>query len=289
MAALSADVEERYSDIIDGILANSDLNTISAKRIRKGLEGALDRPIGADEKDAVTRLILTRFDRFNAAQNGADAPDTPSEPAIPSVEAPTTNGHASKKRSPSSDDEEEESALSELDDSPPKKKPKKVRSAEDEDAAYAAKLQAEENMRSGRARSTRGGNTRKKAPLVKKGKTKAKKKSSNRVKDEDDSDIASGSGAEKKSSSRKGGFHKPMALSAPLSELLGETQLSRPQTVKKIWEYVKARDLQDPSDKRQIRCDDAMRAVFKQDRVHMFTMNKILNQNLYAVDEIIEQ
>ncbi|KAJ9645289.1 RNA polymerase I upstream activation factor complex subunit Spp27 [Coniosporium tulheliwenetii] len=76
-----------------------------------------------------------------------------------------------------------------------------------------------------------------------------------------------------------------MTLSPPLSELLGETSLSRPQTVKKIWEYVKAHDLQDPSDKRQIRCDDGMRAVFKQDRVHMFTMNKILNQNLYAQDE----
>ncbi len=77
-----------------------------------------------------------------------------------------------------------------------------------------------------------------------------------------------------------------MALSAPLAELLGETQLSRPQTVKKIWEYIKERDLQDPSDKRQIRCDDALRTVFKQDRVHMFTMNKILNQNLYAVEDI---
>ena len=94
-----------------------------------------------------------------------------------------------------------------------------------------------------------------------------------------------------------------MALSPALSELLGETQvihvfpyifivsshsqeqLSRPQTVKKIWEYVKERDLQDPNDKRQIRCDDALRAVFKTDRVHMFTMNKILGQNLYAVED----
>lgn len=75
-----------------------------------------------------------------------------------------------------------------------------------------------------------------------------------------------------------------MALSDSLAELLGETQLSRPQTVKKIWEYVKARDLQDPADRRQIRCDDAMRAVFKTDSVHMFTMNKILNQNLYPVE-----
>ncbi|PVH96011.1 SWIB/MDM2 domain-containing protein [Periconia macrospinosa] len=281
MAALSPQTSQRYSAIIDSILANSDLNTISAKRIRKGLQERLDHDI-SDQKNAITDLIMLRFDRFNAAQNGVPE----SEPPVTSVEAlPTTNGNhtsPSKKRGTTEDDE---SALSELENSPPKKKYKKVRTTEDEDAAFAAKLQAEENLR-GRARSTRGGNTKKKAPIQKQKKTK--KKSSNRVKDEDDSDIGSGSGAEKKSPNRKGGFHKPMALSQPLSDLLGETQLSRPQTVKKIWEYVKMNDLQDPNDKRQIRCDDAMRAVFKQDRVHMFTMNKILNQNLYAVDEIVE-
>jgi SWIB/MDM2 domain len=62
-------------------------------------------------------------------------------------------------------------------------------------------------------------------------------------------------------------------------------QLSRPQSVKKLWEYIRANDLQDPSDKRQIRCDDAMRTVFKQDKVHMFQMTKILNHNLYNPDE----
>lgn len=55
--------------------------------------------------------------------------------------------------------------------------------------------------------------------------------------------------------------------------------------MKKVWEYIRENELQDPSDRRQIRCDDAMRAVFKQDRVHMFTMTKILNQNLYSPDE----
>lgn len=55
--------------------------------------------------------------------------------------------------------------------------------------------------------------------------------------------------------------------------------------MKKVWQYIRDNDLQDPSDRRQIRCDDAMRAVFKQDRVHMFTMTKILNQNLYSPDE----
>lgn len=246
---------------------------------------------------------MQRFDKFNSEVNGATT--EPSEPT-PIVENGTRSASATpnKKHTPDSG-----SVLSELEDSaPPKNKAKKSRTAEDDDAAFARKLQAEENARSGR--STRGGNNKRKAPLPKK---KTKKKSANRVKDEDDSDMASGSEHEKKSPSRKGGFHvclphhisplslcslahnlypntnrpkKPMALSPALSSLLNETQLSRPQTVKKIWEYVKERDLQDPSDKRQIRCDDAMRAVFKQDRVHMFTMNKILNQNLYAVDEI---
>jgi upstream activation factor subunit UAF30 len=55
--------------------------------------------------------------------------------------------------------------------------------------------------------------------------------------------------------------------------------------VKKIWKYIKENDLQDPNDKRQVRCDEALREVFKTDKVHMFTMNKILSQNLYAVEE----
>ncbi|KAJ4311843.1 hypothetical protein N0V94_007749 [Neodidymelliopsis sp. IMI 364377] len=274
-APLPTEVEASYSVIIDEILRASDLNTISAKRIRKGLQERIGHDT-TSQKDAITALIMQRFDKFNSEVNGTAT--EPIEP-IPTVEngGASTSATPDKKRTPDS-----ESALSELDDAaPPKKKAKKSKKTEDADAAFARQLQAEENARSGRA--TRGGNTRKKAPLPKK---KIKKKSSNRVKDEDDSDIASGSEKEKKSPSRKGGFHKPMALSPALSSLLNETQLSRPQTVKKIWEYVKARDLQDPSDKRQIRCDDAMRAVFKQDRVHMFTMNKILNQNLYAVDEI---
>ena len=79
---------------------------------------------------------------------------------------------------------------------------------------------------------------------------------------------------------------KPMALSEPLAAMLGETQLSRPQTVKQIWAYVKARDMQDPNDKRQIVCDEKMRAVFKADKVHMFTMNKLLASHLYPVDEV---
>lgn len=56
-----------------------------------------------------------------------------------------------------------------------------------------------------------------------------------------------------------------------LSALVGEARLSRPQAVKKIWEYIKANNLQDESDKRYILCDGPLRAVFHTDRLHMFT------------------
>lgn len=62
-------------------------------------------------------------------------------------------------------------------------------------------------------------------------------------------------------------------------------KLSRPQTVKKIWDYIKANNLQFPNDRRQIRCDEAMRAVFNQDKVSMFSLNKTLGKHLYPVEE----
>ena len=139
---------------------------------------------------------MQRFDKFNNEQNGGSEVSEP----IPTVE----NG-AKASNDDTSDVSHNKSVLSEVEDvAPPKKKVKKTKvKDEDDDAAFAARLQAEENARMGRA--TRGGNTKRKAPAPKK--TKTKKKSSTRIKDEDDSDIASGSGGEKKSPSRKGGFH----------------------------------------------------------------------------------
>ena len=55
--------------------------------------------------------------------------------------------------------------------------------------------------------------------------------------------------------------------------------------VKKLWEHIKGNNLQDPSDKRQIICDDRMHAVFKQSKVDMFKMNKEIGNHLYPVEE----
>ncbi|GHJ85987.1 hypothetical protein NliqN6_2389 [Naganishia liquefaciens] len=74
-------------------------------------------------------------------------------------------------------------------------------------------------------------------------------------------------------------FNKPLQLSQALSTLLGESQASRPQVVKMLWAYIKGNGLQDPEDKRYILCDDKMMEVFKEPRVHMMTMNKVLSSH----------
>ncbi|KAL2795376.1 SWIB/MDM2 domain-containing protein [Aspergillus keveii] len=278
--SLSPDARDEYIPIIDSILSKSDLNTISEKRIRKGLQ----EEVGYDltpQKAAVKQLIMARFDLF-AERKGIGAPSptngdeqrpdsaTPVEPSSPSQ-----SSTAHKRQADSVEQSDDRSSKT-----PPPPKKQKASHDIDADALFAAKLQAEENMR---ARTTRGAGSRKAAPAKKKKTTTAK--TAKRVKAEDDSDIGSGSDSGKKVN-RSGGFHKPLNLSPALSALLdGAVTLSRPQTVKKLWQYIHEHDLQDPSDRRQIRCDEPMRAVFKQDRIHMFTMTKILSQNLYSPDE----
>ncbi|KAI9850562.1 MAG: hypothetical protein M1838_005412 [Thelocarpon superellum] len=279
--SLPAEVEASYTAIIDSILAKSDLNTVSAKRIRKGLQAV------AQIKD----LIMARFDKFNAEKNQT----TPSLSHESASEA-LANGHDTKSDEsepvqqaspPESGIKRQDSdpeAMSDVIDVPVKPKTKKRKVEEEEDdAIIAARLQAEEYTR---ARSTRGGATKKTGPIRKK-KKKVSVTSLPRLKGDDDSDLESGSGAEKKRKvNRSGGFHKPLTLSTPLSAFMdGEAQLPRTEVVKRIWSYVKERDLQDPNDRRQIRCDDPLKAIFKQERVHMFTMNKLLSGHMFAPGE----
>lgn len=181
---------------------------------------------------------------------------------------------------------------------PAAKKQKRESSSEDADARLAAELQAQENRLS-RGRVTRNANSK---PPKAKPKKKAKKKSEKKVKsDDDDSNAEGDSEANGKKRKAGGGFQKPFNLSYPLQEVTGETQvrrqstsrwltadllkLSRPQVVKKLWAYIKENELQDPNDKRQIRCDDKLQAVFKQTRVDMFQMNKLLGNQLYPIED----
>lgn len=58
-------------------------------------------------------------------------------------------------------------------------------------------------------------------------------------------------------------FNKEMQLSNELQDVVGVEKLSRPQVVKQLWAYIKDRNLQNPSDKRQIICDEKLQKLFK--------------------------
>ena len=57
--------------------------------------------------------------------------------------------------------------------------------------------------------------------------------------------------------------------------------MSRPQIVKQLWVYIKGNDLQDPRDKRKIKCDAKLKDVFKSASVTMFSMNALIGRHLY--------
>ncbi|WP_298210953.1 DNA topoisomerase III [Acidovorax sp.] len=70
------------------------------------------------------------------------------------------------------------------------------------------------------------------------------------------------------------------APSAALAAVIGTDPVARPEAVKKLWEYIKAHNLQDPKDKRTIVADDKLRAVFGKDSAGMFELAGLLGQHL---------
>jgi len=74
---------------------------------------------------------------------------------------------------------------------------------------------------------------------------------------------------------------KPMNLSADLEAVVGKGPLPRGQVVKKLWEYIKKHDLQNPANKRNILADDKLKVIFGgKGEVTMFEMTKLVSAHL---------
>jgi chromatin remodeling complex protein RSC6 len=74
---------------------------------------------------------------------------------------------------------------------------------------------------------------------------------------------------------------KPLQPSTELAAVVGSSPLPRTEVVSKVWEYIKANNLQNPENKREILADEKLRPVFGgRDKVSMFEMNKHFAQHL---------
>lgn len=75
-------------------------------------------------------------------------------------------------------------------------------------------------------------------------------------------------------------FMKPLTPSADLAAIVGSTPLPRTEVVKKMWDYIKAHNLQDAQNKRNINADDKLLKVFGKKQVSMFEMAGLIGKHL---------
>ncbi len=76
-------------------------------------------------------------------------------------------------------------------------------------------------------------------------------------------------------------FMKPMQPSPQLAEVIGNKPMPRTEVTKRLWQYIKKNDLQDPKNKRNINADDKLKTVFGgKATVSMFEMTKLVGKHL---------
>ncbi|KAH8926487.1 SWIB-domain-containing protein [Atractiella rhizophila] len=280
---------------IESILTAPDLDvqTISSKQVRRMLAEKFPEMDMKAHKALLKAEIVSAFRNIHGEVDveGATSPP-PEQPSTHSSPAPSA------------------AAIPESKTEKAGKKKKKEEDEEMSDSEYARQLNAELNGRSSRRVSSRANGSGRTSSAVKKTggrKRGAGVKSSEMVEDSDASTVdepASSSArakapvkkrkkkadGEEEGGKRKGpgegkGFNKLCRLSPALSDFMGEEKLSRPQVVKRLWEYIKANDLQIPTDKRKIRCDERLKTVFDRETVDSFKMNKYLTAHIWKDDE----
>ena len=76
-------------------------------------------------------------------------------------------------------------------------------------------------------------------------------------------------------------FMKPLTVSEDLAAVVGAGPMPRSEVVKKLWVYIKSKNLQDPKNKRNIVADANLKKVFGGKAVvNMFEMTKLVSKHL---------
>ena len=74
---------------------------------------------------------------------------------------------------------------------------------------------------------------------------------------------------------------KPMTPSPQLGAVIGNKPMPRTEVTKKLWAYIKKNSLQDSKNRRNIKADDKLKAVFGGKKtVSMFEMTKLVSKHL---------
>lgn len=76
----------------------------------------------------------------------------------------------------------------------------------------------------------------------------------------------------------------PVQPDKALAAIVGSEPIARPQITKKMWEYIKANNLQNPKNKRNILADEKLKPIFNgKAEVTMFEMTKLVGQHVTKI------
>jgi upstream activation factor subunit UAF30 len=110
-----------------------------------------------------------------------------------------------------------------------------------------------------------------------------KKSGSSKSKSAPKAKAAAGGKTAGKAKAKGGGLATPVQPDEALAVVVGNKAQPRTQMIKKIWEYIRAKGLQDQKDKRSINNDAALAALFNgKKRVTMFEIASMLNKHVSA-------
>ena len=274
-------LQQKLRPRIDQILQTADLNTTTAKSVRKQLETEFQMDLGQvrksvdglivecvqqlldarSNKPTTTATITTTTTATTTTATTATAIDdndrikiVPMDPHGEQPQVPNKTARPSKRRYISAeiirDDSDDDCNMDDM---------SSVDNETVSDHEYAIQLQRQESGLRTRSRGTRSStSTTPKRPRT------------------------AGSAGK-----RNTGFHKPAILSTALQAIVGHAELPRQEVIKKLWEYIRAHGLQDPKDRRYILCDSSLKDLFQKDRVQCFSMNKLLTRHIGAKHEIV--
>lgn len=77
------------------------------------------------------------------------------------------------------------------------------------------------------------------------------------------------------------GLMKAVQPSAELAAIVGHTPLPRTEITKRLWDYIKAHDLQDAQNRRMINADAKLRPVVGgKEQVSMFDLPKLVSHHV---------
>jgi upstream activation factor subunit UAF30 len=76
-------------------------------------------------------------------------------------------------------------------------------------------------------------------------------------------------------------FMKRVQPDEKLAAVIGHAPVPRTEVTRKLWEYIRSHNLQDPENKTFIKADESLKQVFDgKDRVSMFEMAKLVSNHV---------